>query len=359
MKRNPSLDVLRGVAILLVLGRHHPHYAFWNRAGWIGVDLFFVLSGFLISGLLFSEYVKTGTIKLGRFLLRRGLKIYPAYYFFVLFWLPLTFHQLKLSDLVFMQSYFPGCWGHGWSLSVEEHFYFLLPLALMLSLWIAPRSHFAWIPSACPVVILGCLTLRVLTMHGDLVRTINYTHLRFDGLFAGVTLGWFNCYRPSVLRIGKGRVALGIAGAALASGGFFLNQTDPRMYTFGLTANLVGFSALLVWALNTPFLGKLKPLARIGFYSYSIYLWHWIIGKLFAIVFASSFLSFWAYALTSIATGIVAAKLIETPVLSLRDKFFPSRSAIPLAYVHFASRLNQRNPAMPESAQVESEGRCS
>ena len=68
--RNQSLDVLRGLAILLVLGRHNEYYGLWQRAGWIGVDLFFVLSGFLISGLLFSEYVETGTISLGRFLLR-------------------------------------------------------------------------------------------------------------------------------------------------------------------------------------------------------------------------------------------------------------------------------------------------
>ena len=57
--RNQQIDVLRGLAILLVLGRHNPYYELWRRVGWIGVDLFFVLSGFLISGLLFSEYKAT------------------------------------------------------------------------------------------------------------------------------------------------------------------------------------------------------------------------------------------------------------------------------------------------------------
>jgi peptidoglycan/LPS O-acetylase OafA/YrhL len=84
------------MAILLVLGRHAEYYHLWQRAGWIGVDLFFVLSGFLISNLLFSEYGDTGTINLGRFLLRRGLKIYPAYYFFVLFALALCLDSLRL-----------------------------------------------------------------------------------------------------------------------------------------------------------------------------------------------------------------------------------------------------------------------
>ncbi len=323
--RNRSLDVLRGLAILLVLGRHNEYYSLWQRAGWIGVDLFFVLSGFLISGLLFSEYAETGTINLGRFLLRRGLKIYPAYYFFVLFWLPFNLHQLKLSDLFFMQSYFPGYWGHGWSLSVEEHFYLLLPLILLFSIWIAPHSRFAWIPYACPVVILACLAMRVLTVHADVGTTINYTHLRFDGLFAGVTLGWLQCFHPGALRLKNHlRNALCLCGLFLASGGFLFNQTDLRMFTVGLTANLLGFSALLVCALNTPWLGGLRPLARIGFYSYSIYLWHWVIGKLFPIWFPPSFISFWSYALISIVIGIAAAKLIEAPVLRFRDRYVPS-----------------------------------
>jgi peptidoglycan/LPS O-acetylase OafA/YrhL len=75
--RNQSLDVLRALAVLLVMGRHFPYYALWGRVGWIGVDLFFVLSGFLISGLLFQEYKRTGMIDFWRFMFRRGLKIWP------------------------------------------------------------------------------------------------------------------------------------------------------------------------------------------------------------------------------------------------------------------------------------------
>src|SRR5438270_7344794 len=93
--RLPGLDLLRGIAVLLVLGRHmwdvppdvqHPLgrvLEVWQRGGWVGVDLFFVLSGFLVSGLLFSEYKQFGTVSPGRFLLRRGLKIYPAFYVFL------------------------------------------------------------------------------------------------------------------------------------------------------------------------------------------------------------------------------------------------------------------------------------
>jgi peptidoglycan/LPS O-acetylase OafA/YrhL len=83
--RNQSLDVLRGIAVLSVLGCHSTYSPILrNVVGGVGVDLFFVLSGFLISGLLFDEYKKTGGIRIGRFLLRRGLKIWPSYYLLVL-----------------------------------------------------------------------------------------------------------------------------------------------------------------------------------------------------------------------------------------------------------------------------------
>src|SRR6266511_858077 len=92
MARVQQLDVLRGVAVVLVLGRHvelpattvapavQAAATFWYQIGWVAIDLFFVLSGFLISGLLFTEYQKHGTVRIGRFLIRRGFKIYPAFY---------------------------------------------------------------------------------------------------------------------------------------------------------------------------------------------------------------------------------------------------------------------------------------
>src|SRR3974390_1422877 len=80
--RSMGLDALRAVAILLVLGRHANLSEVWSRIGWCGVDLFFVLSGFLISGLLFQEYKKRKSIDFMRFFILRGLKIYPSFYLF-------------------------------------------------------------------------------------------------------------------------------------------------------------------------------------------------------------------------------------------------------------------------------------
>ncbi len=115
--RNQSLDVLRGIAILLVLGRHFDYFPLLRQAGWIGVDLFFVLSGFLISGLLFQEYKSTGKLNVRRFILRRGLKIWPSYYLLILatmlFYIfiarasehPFPKHEIAISAL-FVRNYF-------------------------------------------------------------------------------------------------------------------------------------------------------------------------------------------------------------------------------------------------------------
>src|SRR5262245_46184961 len=94
-RRRQDLDALRAVAVLLVMLFHFPPmspdvwavvrvpFDFGARIGWMGVDLFFVLSGFLVSGLLFQEYQRLGTVDWWNFFCRRGLKIYPAFYVFL------------------------------------------------------------------------------------------------------------------------------------------------------------------------------------------------------------------------------------------------------------------------------------
>ena len=288
--------------------------------GWIGVDLFFVLSGFLISGLLFSEYKATGAISFSRFFIRRAFKIYPAYYFFLLLLLPFTFHHIKVADATFMQSYLPAFWGHGWSLAIEEHFYIALPLLLILCSRLTPTTSFSWIPFAMPVIALACFLMRIQV---GAVHFLNATHLRFDTLFAGVTLGWFWHFRRESFNIKRKNWLAGI-GMALASGAFYSPVFSYSMYTIGLSANLLGFSCLLVWALNTPTLGKLRPLSGVGFYSYSIYLWHWPIALLYQSLGLSNLLIFWLYIGTCIAVGILTTKLIETPMLRIRDHYFPA-----------------------------------
>ncbi|OWP87671.1 hypothetical protein BWK60_02620, partial [Flavobacterium covae] len=134
MNRLRELDFLRGIAILLVLFRHQFLFYWTKNMGWIGVDLFFVLSGFLVSGLLFKEYKIYNKIDGKRFLIRRGFKIYPIFYlFYLLYMVPFFMNDTTLdfrkiiTDLLFLQNYATG-WGYAyaasWSLAVEEHFYF-------------------------------------------------------------------------------------------------------------------------------------------------------------------------------------------------------------------------------------------
>src|SRR6476469_9931494 len=149
MERSRSIDVLRAVALFLVcFGRHlgpypedhtsypglllHKATVALARGGWIGVDLFFVLSGFLVSGLLFRDYQQTGRIRAGRFLLRRGFKIYPPFWVFMLMTAAVFGSRFPIGayfiELGFVQNYRPTIWQHTWSLAVEEHFYLLLAL---------------------------------------------------------------------------------------------------------------------------------------------------------------------------------------------------------------------------------------
>ncbi|NBX63664.1 MAG: acyltransferase, partial [Bacteroidetes bacterium] len=112
-----SLDLLRALAILLVLGRHSFANGLWHWIGWSGVDLFFVLSGFLVSGLIFQEVKTQGDVRLGRFLVRRALKIYPSFYVFLLVsvlaaWMTDRNYETSqlLSEIFYLQSYFDGLW---------------------------------------------------------------------------------------------------------------------------------------------------------------------------------------------------------------------------------------------------------
>lgn len=200
---------MRGMAIILVLFRHQFLFSFTEKMGWIGVDLFFVLSGFLVSGLLFKEYLRFGYIQPKRFLIRRGFKIYPIYYLFYLVYLiPIIMDhnyniRFILSDLTFTQNYIHG-WGYAyaasWSLAVEEHFYF----GFAILLWISLRNNYVKLKvesnlkgsSRVEVFIYStmilCLIFRVLSnlTPYNYARNFTMTHLRIDSLLAGVLISY-------------------------------------------------------------------------------------------------------------------------------------------------------------------------
>jgi peptidoglycan/LPS O-acetylase OafA/YrhL len=329
--------VLRGVAILLVLGRHYDYryIRIWHSIGWAGVDLFFVLSGFLISGLLFSEYKRTGNNSIKRFWTRRAFKIYPPFYtliFLTIVYCWFAFRSIPhevLGDIFFLQNYAPRLWGHGWSLAIEEHFYVVLPLLLAAMVKVSKNKEnpFRAIPSISLGLTVLCLFLRISASH----RTVHWeelafpTHLRVDALFAGVTLGYYHHFDSAALRVGR-RWPLLLAGVLLTLPAFLFGGTTFTT-TIGLTFTFIGCSCILIFALNCESSQNpaLKLVAWIGRYSYSIYLWHALPALYVFDKLPQSPLMCVAYFSVCVGFGVVMAKLIEVPALRLRDRYFPSR----------------------------------
>jgi peptidoglycan/LPS O-acetylase OafA/YrhL len=321
--RNQSLDVLRGIAVLLVICNHYRYLSFM-RSGWIGVDLFFVLSGFLISGLLFSEIIQRNTISVGRFLLRRGLKIYPAFYVFIgitaLMNSSLRHDHRMFSELFFLQSYLPRIWGHTWSLAVEEHFYLLLPL-LILALHRSKKLY--WIPGISIALGVICLILRVLTAlrhPGQIESVMMPSHLRFDSLFAGVALGYIYHFQPQLFRRAS-RIWLLPVGLLCLVPSFADPDPTASMASGLLFFNAIGFLLITLWA--TPRDLRAAPIAEIGRYSYSIYLWHMIVTGFWR-SFPITAATFLGDLSTCLAIGVSMGVIVEFPILHLRDKFIPS-----------------------------------
>ena len=323
----------------------------WRQGGWVGVDLFFVLSGFLVSGLLFTEYKSRGHLGVGRFYMRRGWKIYPP--FFVLIaasvlialreGLPIPRVSLA-SELFFLQSYVPGLWNHTWSLAVEEHFYLLLPLTLAVMLrWNkaspTPLRPILSLAAALAVFVLACrlFNWQVRPSYNNLTHLFA-SHLRLDSLFFGVAISYayhFHSSRFAGLFTPRRRLLIA-GGALLLTPAFILPlETSPFVYTIGFTVFYVGSGMMLVGILlsEIPHGHVVAAMATLGKYSYSIYLWHMFVlvwglalieGTLDVELSASTRLAL--FFAGSFGLGIAMAKVVEVPVLRIRDRWFPSRS---------------------------------
>ncbi len=361
MARFKQIDILRALAVLLVMGRHmtlcpeetsaifHRITFLWARVGWIGVDLFFVLSGFLVSGLLFREHEKYHELRIGHFLIRRGFKIYPPFWLLIgatfvtglLLHKPMTW-QAFASELLFVQNYGPALWHHTWSLAVEEHFYLLLALGFYVLARGRAARPFRCIPVVFVGVALLCLMLRIFvgTQGSFGFRSHVYaSHLRLDGLLFGVLLSyWYHRQPIQFLALAQRfRFLLASLGALLLFPGFFLPlETAPSICTYGFTLIYLGSGGLLVAALGCrpPVTRIANGAAYLGSHSYSIYLWHMPVavwgGALLARLpgpYNSWFLYAFVYLAGTVVLGTTMATLIEFPVLRLRDRLFPSRGA--------------------------------
>ncbi len=344
------LDVLRGVAVLLVFCYHSRVPFAFSRFGWAGVDLFFVLSGFLVSGLLFAEYRKTGKLSPGVFLARRGFKIYPQFYLLLGITLAVALiagspmRRLPVAaELGFFQNYTTGLWSHTWSLGVEEHFYLALTLALVLLARRGGCNPFARLPLAIAIIALGVLALRVATWRlGPITeyRNVYPSHLRIDSLLCGVFLGYAHAFeRVKVASWARQWGAwLGPASIALLVPVAFLRREDPFIVTIGFSMVTCSFALLLVsvlYPMKPQVIGRgARALAWLGRISYGFYLWH---GPVIAWTGQHVSLSPWAERIltfvVSCAMAALTTAVIERPALVLRDRWFPSRRPGPTVAV--------------------------
>jgi peptidoglycan/LPS O-acetylase OafA/YrhL len=352
-ERQPGLDLLRALAIIIVVIYHagimgFPLPGVAHRFGWIGVDLFFVLSGYLIGGQLLAPIAHGQGIKLGRFFVRRGLRILPAYlvilaiYFLLPAWreypemFPLWKFLLSVQNIGLRGG---TAFSHAWSLGVEDQFYLLLPLVLVLVI----RSRRAAVIVPCAIVIGGSALRWFLARQnlGDggvsfrgFQTWIYYaTWTRLDPLVFGVTLAAMEKFRTQWWQALMNLAPwLWLPGLALIIYALYLGETDTititaAVWQFPLIA--LGMAALLVCAVGPrlPFRRvKIPGAAFIASIAYSAYL----IQKL-VIHFVAQFCSAHDVALTSLpaligvqicvyAAATILFLAIERPFLQLRHR---------------------------------------
>lgn len=327
-------------------------YGIWRCGGWIGVDLFFVLSGFLVSGLLFAEFQKNGRVSSPRFFVRRGWKIYPPFLVMIAAMSAPRFLRGDgvdraglFAELTFLQNYITPICSHTWSLAVEEHFYLLLPLMLSVLLWLRPNAVDPFRPIVATTIGIAALVLglRILTAwtRPDFDYRVHLfpTHLRLDSLLFGVLISYLYHFHKE--RFGAAfrphRLLLASAGCVGLLPAFLIPiEESTFIQTFGLTLFYLSSGAILTAVMLTevPRNRATLVLGAVGGCSYSIYLWHMLVlfwafpildrlakGRLYSLSRVP------LYIVGSIVVGMIMARLIESPVLWLRDRLFPKRIA--------------------------------
>lgn len=341
--RMPSLDGLRGVAILLVVlshlaaGYEATHQNEWIlHAGGPGVDTFFVLSGFLITTLLCNEHRRTGRIAIGRFVVRRALRIFPAAYAFFLVvamasaagWIQLNRYDLAAA-LTYTMNFdaSPAWWlGHTWTLSVEEQFYLVWPLILYL----ARPARGAMVAFAA-VLVFPLARIAVVRWVPSLESNFERTLLvAIDGFAVGSLLAMVRGRLEAnavYLRWLRARWVPLLFPAAILVGPL---EHHP-LFFYGFVQSFIYLAlALLIHRsqfVTNDIAGRVlnwTPLAWLGTISYSLYLWQ----QLFLAPQGTSPIHLFPLdCILSVTCAVASHRLIEQPFLRLRDRLWPSRMA--------------------------------
>jgi peptidoglycan/LPS O-acetylase OafA/YrhL len=333
----PDVEGLRGVAVLLVVLFHA---GLPVAGGFIGVDVFFVISGFLITGLLLREHEHTGRVSLTRFYARRMRRLLPAAAVVLVLSLWATWvlvgpldrpdvvadgasAALSMSNIRFALSYGdyfaaisqPSPFLHFWSLSVEEQFYFVWPALLLL----AGRGRRAVIGALLIAVVVGSFATNLALTHSELGWAFYSLPARAWQLAAGgllaVAAGRFGA--PNRFLVAVGGVAGWAALGAVVIAGLVLSESLPYP---GLAAVVPTVGSALLIATGTIRSGPgivlaSRPFRFLGRISYSLYLWHWPI-LVFAPLAAGRTLGLDVNAglvVAAIAAGWASWRFVEEP----------------------------------------------
>jgi peptidoglycan/LPS O-acetylase OafA/YrhL len=303
-ERAPALDGLRGIAVILVVLFHLRVRGF--AAGYLGVDVFFVLSGFLITGLLLAELHRTGGISLVAFWARRARRLLPGLVLLLIVVAIVTHLTATYSErtsirgdllatagyvanwrLISTTSYFVNTGTasplqHTWSLAIEEQFYLLWPLLLVCAALIV-RGRPGTTTVTLAVLGIGASVgiTWALYASGAADRAYMGTDSRIFEPLVGAVGAWLVADERRRRRIAAGTRPLGVVGVAGVVAGLVLLGPDSSVYYQGgaLLFSLACLALVLaVWvASRGPLVGALRwpPLVGLGLISYGVYLWHW------------------------------------------------------------------------------------
>ena len=355
----PGLDTLRALAIAWVMLFHSflvgglgEDFQWLSRYGWMGVDIFFVLSGFLIGTQVFRSLASAGSLSLGEFYRRRAYRILPAFVVVLAAYalLPAVREAPGMEPWWKFAGFFMNlsidygnnqAFSHAWSLCVEEHFYLVFPL-LALLLWrrISVRGFLC----LCATIVVAGVALRAGTWLHDsaaeaagaparnwFVEDIYYpTWNRLDGLLAGVMLAALRVCRPQWWEAAQARANLAFfGGVCLLAFSFWLFRDRV-----GLPGNSIGWPVLSLALGLLVFAGaghrsvlsrRIPGMAWIAAISYSLYLSHKIAFHLVwktggGALEGKGLLAFACYALVTVVVGAALHYAVERPFLRLRDR---------------------------------------
>jgi peptidoglycan/LPS O-acetylase OafA/YrhL len=342
----PELDGLRAVALLAVIGVHTVQNIM--PGAYIGVDVFFVLSGFLITRILITEFEATGHINFLNFYARRGLRLMPALWLFLLVWVVVAIlhggekeHDhlwAALSAGLYFMNWTrafdigpSGPVGHTWSLAVEEQFYLVWPPLLLLALTRVNRSS-VWLPTLALLVASFAWRAFLIYAGADEDRVYNGFDTRAETLLFGCLLAVL----PMARWASFGRRLWFVPVGCLLLCVFFLPIVDngnpgkvwKLVFTvgFSVVAGCAAWVIMLIYeyrsVLHIPVLSW-KPMVYLGRISYGVYLWHYPINLLLKPHLPGP-VNFAVTTASSVVIATASFQLIEARALRLKRRFVPT-----------------------------------